>query len=65
MRVFNDAFFAKLFHHSVAFKRYWTILNVELLQAPAVIGNTLNANVADHLTTLHTQLLQIWTVFRE
>lgn len=61
--MFDDTFFAELFHHPVTFQRHWAILDVELLQAPAVVGDALDTGVADHLAALHAQLLQVGAVF--
>ena len=36
-----------------------------MLEAPAVVGHTLDSTVSDHLTALDTELLQVGTVLRE
>jgi hypothetical protein len=65
MRVFNDASFAKLLDCPVTFDGDRTILNVELLKSTAIVSNILDSGVTDHVTTFHTQFLQVRTVLRE
>ena len=59
VRMLNDASLAKLLDHSIAFLGNWAILNVQLLKATTIVGHALDALVADHFTTFHTQLLQV------
>ena len=61
----NDASLAKLLHSPVSFHRDGAVLDVELLQAAAVVGDALNSDITDHVTTFYTQLFQIGTIFRE
>ena len=39
------------------------VLYVEVLQAPAVLRHGLHTSVTDQRAALHTQLLQVWTIF--
>ena len=41
------------------------VLDVEVLEAPAVLGDTLHPPVTHQGAALHTQLLQVWTVLGE
>jgi hypothetical protein len=64
--VLDDAPPAVLLHRPVALERHaGAVLNVELLQAPAVEGDLPNALVGHEFATFHTQLLQIGTRSRQ
>lgn len=61
--MFNDASFAVLLHCSVSFDGYLAILDVQLLQAPAVVRNALDPSIGDHITISQAKFLQIGTAF--
>ena len=56
---------AELFHCPKPFQGDGTILDVQLLEASAVISDTLYALIADHFAALDTELLEVGAVFRE
>ena len=56
---------AELFHCPKPFQGDGAILDVQLLEASAVVGNTLYALITDHFTALDTELLEVGAVFRE
>ena len=61
--VFNQAASAKLFHCPITINGDGAVLNVELLQLPAVIGNALNSLVTHHLAALDAEFFQVGTMF--
>ena len=64
--VFYDTFSTVCLDSSVTFPRHpGHVLYVEMLEAPAVLGDTLHPAVTDQGAALHTQFLQVGTVFRE
>ena len=60
--MFDDAALAKLLHCSVAINSDWTVLNVQLLQSPAVVRHILDSHITDHVTTFDAQFLQVGAV---
>lgn len=65
IRVLDDASFAVLFDRPVALDRDLAVLDVELLQPPAVVRDGLDAAVRNHITISQAKLLQIGTAFGE
>lgn len=63
IRVLNDAPLAVFFHGLVPVYGYLTILYVEQLQTPAVVGDQLYAAVRDQVAVPKAKLLQVWTAF--
>ena len=63
IRVFNQAATAELFHRPITINGDGAVLNVELLQFPAVVGDALNSLVTHHLATLDTEFLQAGAIF--
>ena len=61
--MFNQAATAELFHRPITINSDWAVLNVELLQVPAVVSDALNSLVTHHLATLDTEFLQAGTIF--
>ena len=58
----DDAPFAKLFDGSVAVNSHRTVLDVELLEAPAVVSHKLDPLVRNHFATLSAELLEVRAV---
>ena len=54
----DDASLAKLFDSPISFCCDRTILNVELLQAAAMISHILDALIGDHFAAFDTQFFQ-------
>ena len=65
VRVLYYAPLAELFDRPVAVHRDRTVLDVQLLKPPTVVGDELYPLVGDHLATLGREFLQVGTVFRE
>ena len=65
MRVLDDAPFAKLFDGSVAVNSHRTVLDVQLLEAPAVVSHKLDPLVRNHFATLSAELLEVRAVLRQ
>ncbi len=63
--MFDDALLAKLLHHSVTLQRHRAVLDVQLLQVTTIIGNALQATIANHFTTFQTQLSKAAAMFAE
>ena len=63
--MFNQAATAKLFHRPITINGDGAVLNVELLQFPAAVGDALNSSVTHHLAALDTEFLQIGAIFCE
>lgn len=61
----DDALPAELLHGPVAFHRDEAVLDVELPQASAVVGDGSDPFVRHELAALHAQLLQVGAVLRE
>ena len=59
--MFDDAAFAKLLDRSVAPQGDGAVLDVELLQAPTVVGNVLYTLISDHFTAFDTQFFEAET----
>lgn len=57
--MFDDASFTVFFNSSVTFEGYLTILNVKLLQSPAVICYTLYAPICHKITAPEAQFLEV------
>ena len=63
--VFDDALAAELLDSAVALDGDETVLDVELPQSAAVVGDGANAFIGDQFAAFHAQLFQIGTVFGE
>lgn len=63
--MFNDAPLAVLLDGPVALQGDLAVLDVELLQAPAVVGDALDAAVRDELARAHAQLLEVGAALGE
>ena len=61
--MFNYAPSAELFHCPKPLQVDGAILDVQLLEASAVVGNTLYALITDHFAALDTELLEVGAVF--
>ena len=57
--VLNDAPLAKVLDHLVAVDGHRAVLDVELLEAPAMVGNKLDSLICDHLAALDAELLEV------
>eukprot|EP00095_Tigriopus_kingsejongensis_P010600 snap_masked-scaffold818_size92908-processed-gene-0.13 protein:Tk10600 transcript:snap_masked-scaffold818_size92908-processed-gene-0.13-mRNA-1 annotation:"hypothetical protein OsI_16083" len=63
--VFDDALGAELLHRPISVNGDRTVLDVQLLEATASVGNVLEALIADHLAALQAELLQTGTVLAQ
>ena len=61
--MFDYAPSAELFHCPKPLQGDGAVLDVQLLEASAVVSHTLYALITDHFATLDTELLEVGAVF--
>lgn len=61
----NDASTTELLDSFIALAGDWAVLNVQLLQASAIVSNELDPLITDHFTALDTELLQVRAILRK